>query len=246
MKKYPILTIFIVIIFVIFVDISNLDSLLHKLSCNGFGLVFNTRCPDFYDLPIWDVAVALGTLTAVYYAYFAIRESNKRFEIEQTPYVVLDDRIYTAAGSGTEESVRHERLHTINITNVGRGSAINLTVTSDPEGKISIIEGSNPHSISLPSSKPYVNWAIDEQQVIKGLRKQGITNINLMVKDIPTEESLNHSNKHKADFHLYIWYKDQLENKYMTRVKIRHTHSHTSAPHFFKVMENKKVQIKKI
>lgn len=163
---------------------------------------------------------------AAYYAYAAIREANKRLEIEQTPYVVLKERVYTA-GSG-----KSEHLHIISLKNVGRGSAVRIIATADPEGEISIIEGSNPHSIDLALTEYHNNWAIDEQRVVEGLAKQG-KRVKSVVTDIPDENSLNDSQKHRADFNLYIWYEDQRGNKYRTVVKIRHS------GYFFKVMENK-------
>lgn len=232
MKKNPILVIFIVLLFVVFVDISNLDSLLYKILCSTFGLVFKTICPDFYDLPIWEVAVAFGTLTAAYYAYSAIRESNKRLRLEQEPDVRLTQRIGTASPLN--------ELHTISLKNFGKGRAVNITATADPEGTIFIIEGSNPHSIDLGPGDYNTGWAIDESQVIKGLAKQDIIikaskkgATPLVIEGIPDENKLKEGEKDGADFYLYLWYEDQLGNRYRTATKIRHS------GYFLKVMENK-------
>ena len=225
-ERQPFLFIALIVLLAVFVDLSNLDSIIHKSLCTAIGALFKTICPDFYDLSIWEVAVAFGTVAAAYFAYAAIRESNKRLEIEQTPHVVLKDRISTA-GSGKDE-----QLHIISLKNIGKGSAVKITASSDPEGKISIIEGSNPHSIDLASGEYHNNWAIDEGQVVKGLAKQD-KKIESVIRDVPDEAKLKDNEKDNADFCLFIWYENQAGNRYRTVVKIRHS------GYFFKVMENK-------
>lgn len=208
----------------IFFDISNLDSVVFKWACSVikfFG--FKTSCPDYYDLPIWEVSVTMGTLSAAYYAYAGIREANKRLEIEQSPYLVIKDRIYTAGPT--------DRLHLISLKNIGKGRAINIKATADPEGLISIIDGTNPHSIDLNSGEPHLGWAIDEQRVVEGLLKQG-KKVTCVANDIPDENALSEEQKVQADFYLYLWYEDQLGNGYKTETTFRHS------GHFFKVMKN--------
>lgn len=213
----------ILVLLLIIVDLSNIDSLLHKWLCTLFGTIFPTVCPDYYDLPIWEASVAFGTLSAAYFAYGAIRESNKRLELEQAPYVVLQYNI----------SLASDRLHTISVKNTGKGLAANIRATTDPKGEISIIEVSNSHTIELKSGEVNTGWAIDENQVIKGLKKQGVNIISSIVKEIPKEEDLSDEEKSRADFHIFLWYEDQMGYKYMTVIKIRHS------GYFFKVMENK-------
>lgn len=235
MKKFQFLSrhrLFLVILsifgIVAFLDLSNLDRYLHKEVCLILGLFFDTTCTDFYDLPIWEVSVSFGTLAAVYFAYAAIEQSNRQLEVEQTPYVVMKDRIVTA-GEG--------RLHVVSLKNVGKGMAINLTATADPEGKVSIIEGSNPHSIDLASGEYNNNWAIDEGQVIEGLKAQGKKVKSFVIKEIPDEVDLDEGNKPDSEFLLYFWYEDQIGHKYKTETTIRH------AGYFLKVMANKVLRI---
>ena len=225
-KNKPIITISLLILLALLVDLSNIDSELHKVLCLTLGKVFRTICPDFYDLPIWEVAVAFGTLTAAYYAYTAIKESNRRLRLEQEPDVRIKDRVQTAMTPNSS------RLHLISLKNYGKGRAVNITATADPEGKISIIDGSNPNCIDLGPADINSGWAIDESQVIKGLAKQGII-VKSVVKEVPDEKKVQEDEKHKADFNLYLWYEDQLGTKYKTRTKIRNSGG------FFKVMENK-------
>lgn len=222
----------IILIALCFFDLTNLDSFVYKSICLLLKFFqFKAVCPDFYDLPIWEVSVAFGTISAAYYAYQAIEESNKRLRLDQEPDVRIKDRISTAGSMN--------QLHTISLKNYGKGRALNITATADPEGKISIIEGSNPHSIDLGPGDYNTGWAIDEQQVIKGLVAQGIIikpvkrAIPLMSEGMPAEHMLKEGEEDKSDFRFYLWYEDQLGNKYKTITKIRHSGN------FFKVMENR-------
>ncbi len=163
-----------------------------------------------------------------------IRKQNEHIEnqlrIEQEPYLVIKDHIVIA---GSDPG----RLHIIMFKNIGRGAALNVLATTDPEGKISIIEASNPHSVDLGPGEVNNGWAIDENQVIKGLKEQGVSIEDSVVLGIPDESSLRESEKFKADFYIFLWYQDQLGKKYKTVTKIRHSGA------FFKVMENRRENI---
>lgn len=75
-RKLPL--VFLVILGAIaFLDLSNLDRYLHKGICLTLGLVFETTCPDFYDLPIWEVTMSFGILAIVYFACVAIGQSDR-------------------------------------------------------------------------------------------------------------------------------------------------------------------------
>src|SRR3989344_1651868 len=159
--KYLILLAFSILVFA---DLSNIDSFFYKYACGLLDIIFNLACPDFYDLPFWEVTVSVGTIATAYFALAALRQSNRQLEIEQTPYVVLKDRIATAANG---------HVHTMSLINIGKGMAANITAYTDPAGKISIIEGSNPHSIDLGAGVPNTGWALDNGQFIRGLVMQG-------------------------------------------------------------------------
>jgi hypothetical protein len=211
-------------------DISGLDSISYKLLCSLIALLFKNVCPDFYDLPIWQVAVAVGTISAAYFAYRAIRESNRRLEIEQSPHIVIKDRLFFG-GFGNKASG-------ISIVNVGRGSAINIRATADPEGKISIIDGSNPHAVDLNPEGYNNGWAVDEARIIDGLLKQGIEIKNSLWDETPDEQNLPEKEMYKSEFYLFLWYDDRMGNRYMTKTKFRNNNG------FFKVMENKFEKLK--
>ena len=225
-KNRQLWIILVLILIVVFIDITNIDNILYKFICNALGLVFKTICTGYYDIPIWEAAVATGTFTAAYFAYQAIQESNKRLEIEQSPHVVIQNGISIAVDFNEVD-----RLHTISLKNIGKGRALNIVATADPEGKISIIDGSNPNSIDLRDGEVNTSWAIDERQVIKGLKKQNIE-ASSVVNDMPDENDLDEDEKEKADFHLFLWYSDQMGNRYKTTTKFRHSSQ------FIKVMSN--------
>lgn len=223
------------IILLVFIDLSSIDSILYKNVCRVLSISFYVTCPDFYDLPFWEVTVSVGTIATAYFAFAAIKQaikeskqaakqSNKQLEIEQTPYVVLRDRITTVTGG---------HVHTMSLANIGRGMAANVTASTDPSGNISIIDGSNPHSIDFASGGVNSGWALDDGQFIRGLAQQGIKIKSNVLADIPDENGLAVKDKDKADFYVYLRYQDQIGHTYITRTKIRHSGS------FLKVMENK-------
>jgi hypothetical protein len=220
----------ILLLGVSFIDVSNIDNIVYRNFCSIISkLALPTHCARYYDVSIWELLVAIGTISAAYFAYQAVKDSNRRLEIEQSPYLVFNERIITNA---------HNQLHVIMIKNVGRGSAIRVTATSDPEGKISIIDGSNPHSIDLLQGEPHNNWAINENRVVEGLKEQGILVESTVMEDLPDENTLEIEQREKSDFNLYLWYEDQLEHEYVTVGKFRH-----SGP-FLKLMRNKVERIK--
>lgn len=229
LSEKPILVVAIVILLISFLDFSNIDSVIYKFTCTLISPPFLTVCPDYYDLPIWETATSVGTLSALYFAYRAIRQSNIQLEAEQTPYVVMKSNIGMATIEG------QSRMHIVMFENIGRGLASNITLTSDPEGQVSIIDGTNPHSVNLGSGQFNNGWAIDETEVILGLKKQGLKIKSSVIKDIPDENKVADTNL--SDFHLFFWYSDQVGKKYKTIAKIRHSGS------FLKVMENQVVKL---
>lgn len=210
-------------------DIFNLDNLLYQQACNFSKPFLSNTCPSYYDLPFWEVSVTIGTLLTAYLALQSIRESNRRLVIEQTPFVVLYDRILTA---GT-----NNHLHLLQVKNIGRGAAIGITATADPEGKYSIIEGTHPHSLDLGAGGVNNSWAVDEQRVIQGLSGSQSINITSVMGGIPDEHTLTEGEKERAGFKLYLHYYDQLNLEYRTETIIRHSSV------FLKIMENKVTEL---
>lgn len=223
MNDKPILVIALIVVLAFLFDFLNLDRSSYKVACSVADTIFDVFCPDYYDLPIWQAAATFGSLAALYFAYRAIIQSSKQLEAEQTPYVVMKNHIVMVDNS--------TRMHMVMFENIGKGLAANITLTADPEGKISIIEGSNPHTVNLGSGQYDNGWAVDEARVIEGLQLQGKNITTNVISDIPDENSV--ADKNESDFYLYYWYQDQTGQKYLTKTKIRHSGN------FLKVMENK-------
>ena len=187
LKKHPLRAILLLASVIVFVDLSNIDSVIHKVLCVSFGVLFKTFCTDYYDLPLWEVGVAVGTISAAYYAYAAIREANRRLAIEQTPHVVLD------------HIIRKSNRYGFAIKNIGRGPAVHITFsTSDAISKRNNAFFSNdqPHSANFYPFEESHYWYVDGNVL----------------------DSL----KHKNDYaHLYIFYENQSNVLFMTKVKIK-------------------------
>jgi hypothetical protein len=91
-------------------------------------------------MQVWDVAIAVGTILAAYFAYKAINQSNKQLEVEQEPYVVVNSSINLISNG----------RHMITLKNVGRGSALRITCSVDKEDKDKpFFETTESHSYNL-------------------------------------------------------------------------------------------------
>lgn len=88
----------------------------------------------------WEALGALGTISAGYFAYRAIKESNRQRELEQKPQLLVGNMNYPKADG-------------INIRNIGRGQAQNIRITSDIAGKKSLLDEHVPLSTSLVSGE---------------------------------------------------------------------------------------------
>lgn len=207
-------------------DFSDLDTFIHEHICTWFG----RECATYrYDLPFWEVLVSLGTILAAYFAYAAIKQSNRQLNIGLTPYLVLVDRVTTNADN---------TVQSITVENVGKGSAINVWLSSDQIGGTPLADSSNPHSHNISPGKR-VSWALDDNQLKKGLITQRIiSQLDFIALPkstpafdiIPDELTLEDHEKYKSDFHIYIWYEDQTPTKWRTTVTVRHS------GYFLKVM----------
>lgn len=223
LNQKPIVVVLLIVGLTFCFDFINIDKFFYKIACKIVDVFFDVVCFDYYDIPIWQAAGTFGTLAALYFAYRAIIQSNLQLEADQTPYLVMKNHILLAN--------ENSRMHAVMFENIGKGIAANITLTADPNGIISIIEGSNPHTVNLGSNQPNNGWAIDENRVIEGLRLQGKKIKSSIIGEIPDENKV--VNKADCDFYLYFWYYNQSGKRFVTKTKIRHS------GHFLKVMENK-------
>lgn len=108
--------------------------------------------PSFNLKSLIEVVSAIATVFAASAAWFAIRQSNKRLEIEQTPYVVLD------------HIKRESSRYGFAIKNIGRGPAVHITFsTSDDIFKRNNAFFSNdqPHSANFYPFEESHYWYVD-------------------------------------------------------------------------------------
>lgn len=73
----------------------------------------NNNSPDLRT--VIELMGSIGTFAAAFFAWFALRQSNKQLRIEQTPHVVLD------------HIVRESSRYGFAVKNIGRGSAVHIT-----------------------------------------------------------------------------------------------------------------------
>ena len=134
-------------------DVANWDCGSYKILCNSLSAIFITNCTDFYDVPFWSMLSSLGTIVALTAAWFAIRQSNKQLEIEQTPHVILD------------HIKRIGHRYGFAVKNVGRGPAVHIIfsrngdATSRNEGFFS---NDQNHSANFFPSEESHYWMVDE------------------------------------------------------------------------------------
>lgn len=140
------------------------------------------------NLKTWiELIGALGAISASVAAWFAIRQSNKQLKIEQTPYVILD------------HIVRENNRYGFSIKNIGKGSAISITLSKDNElykRNAAFFSNDQPHSANMMPQEESHYWMVDGH-VLDNL-------------------------KHVDSFaYLYIFFESQSNNLFITNVKIK-------------------------
>ncbi len=137
---------------------------------------------------IWNLLTSIGTIAAAFLAYKALNQSNRQLQGEQRPYIVAGNISYNG--------------NDIQFKNVGKGTAFNLYVSSDPKGNVHIQHPSLPEFQFIEPGKELTTLMVDENRIISyyGLNKQ-----------------LKHLNELKEEFHLYFWYKDVSGKHYRTQ-----------------------------
>lgn len=202
-----------------FFDAKNLDNFLYQYLRIG--------SLSYYDLPIWGLFTAVGTISAVVVALYASYKSTQHVErqlkIEQEPYVVAKNGISIEGIDGPSTDRKKDYLK-LSLKNIGRGPAIRITVTgmlNDPNKSL-FEDKKDPHSYDLGSNDEKIDWKIDENNLKELVKKRYNIEITQLNKDQP--------------IYLYIFFSDQLNKNYQTKVKL----FRSGSGDFLKVMENKK------
>lgn len=207
----------IVMISIGFFDANNLDNFLYQYLRIG---------PlTYYDLPIWELFTAIGTISAVAVALYAshksIKHVEKQLEIEQEPHVIAKDGV-SIDGIDSSDARKPIGYLMLRLKNIGRGPALRVTVTgvTDDPNKSLFEDKKEPHSCDLGSGDEKNDWKIDEHQ------------LKMLVQEKHKLEITKIDNAHPI--YLYIFFKDQLGKPNKVRVKLLRSGSGD----FLKVMEN--------
>jgi len=87
----------------------------------------------------WDALSSIGTIGSSFFAWQALAQSNKRLAIESTPHVV------------SYSNLEFPNLTAIQIRNLGKGTAFDISVSSDRYKKKVIVDPTQPDNSYLMS-----------------------------------------------------------------------------------------------
>lgn len=122
------LTNLVCILFIIGVlDIFNIDDALYCFTTLNFLL----KPCVYYDLPFWEVLTAVGTISSGLFAYAALNQSNTQLKAEQTPIIV--------GQTISKEQQGINGPYYLEFKNIGKGTALKLSVTTDYDGRVSAL-----------------------------------------------------------------------------------------------------------
>lgn|GEM_PF-5524432 len=157
----------------------------------------------FMSNTIWSIIQTLGVIASVIIAFLAIRSSNrsleKQLDIEQTPYVVGKGMISfnSIPGDGF-----NYLANCIYLKNIGRGMAKNIVISLEKTthgNKTILTESNQSTTIDLGAGEEAEPWLIKIDKLL--------------------EATTDDYSRVKA----YIYYFDQLDNRYITELKLERT-----------------------
>ena len=216
MKKIIFLTIapLMIIILIGFFDANNYDNFLYQYLRIG---------PlNYYDLPIWDFFMAVGTIVTTIVAVVALRLTHETGIFDKTPNVLASGTFIISTKNKKEDKNRTTNdirdmeidtdcsVHTFQLINIGRGLAKNIIPSIREEIKGKFLEDISPHSFILPSGKSTRDLG-EVLRVHGQIFEKGQTN-----ETIETEDE----NDAMVGW-FYIYFKDHSERTFKTKVKIK-------------------------
>lgn len=180
----------------------------------------------------WTALEAIGTIVAFIVALWAIFQNRKHFnkhiETEQEPFVLATDPMKLKKerkNIANKNSNNYVEQYEFKIKNVGRGPALKITGgTERNKDNNPFFADEFPHSYGL-SSAEFETTRIDKFRIEEMLTKD-------------TGEEQRHF--------FYLFYYDQMGNKYITTViiKKRIADAKKDTPEFYVVMENNREKVK--
>lgn len=116
---------------------------------------------------IWSAIVAFGTISAGYFAYKALDQSNKQLKDQQKPYIVSGNMNYDKTA--------------IQFKNIGNGVALNVFVSTDPDGKRRAEDPHLPENQYVESGRELTTLMTDPKKITV---KDGKITLYIHYKDI--------------------------------------------------------------
>lgn len=189
-QKNKELTIALILVFFIFVDISNLDSFFHKTLCSASTILpTSVVCPDFYDIPIWSVLEVSGVIATVIVALWSVniglKQANKQEKNAQEikmdqdmPLILINEGPRLHANGSIQ----------FTLVNVGKGVAKDIYVfieNVEIEGNFSMLNSSEAQKDISTNLYP------DRLRKIESLiqnDKDGILEMKILYKDMYDRE----------------------------------------------------------
>ncbi len=148
------LTIALIIVFIIFIDISNLDASFHKAFCLSLTILpTSVVCPDFYDIPIWSFFEVAGVIATVVVALWSVniglKQANKQEKSAQE--IKMDQDMPIIFLNPEPQPKLHKNGEVcLELMNVGKGIAKDVYVYIEDilvEGNFSMLTAS-PDNLS--------------------------------------------------------------------------------------------------
>ncbi len=180
----------------------------------------------------WTALEAVGTIAAFVIALWAIFQSrkhfNKQIETEQEPFILATDPMELKKERrdiANKDSDNYVEQYEFKIKNVGRGPALKITGgINRNKDNAPFFADEFPHSYGL-SSTEFELTRIDK----------------FRIEEMQTEQV----GKEQRRF-FYLFYYDQMGNKYITKViiKKRIADAKKNMPEFYVVMGNNREKIK--
>lgn len=174
--------------------------------------LFATRLQIFssFSFVSADTLTAIGTIVTAFIASIALFLTYRTGVFDKTPVVQAMGTFIVSTKEKTnkqrDESIEKGSVHTLQLINIGKGMAINVTPSVKEDVRGYFLEAINPHSYVLPPNK--------------GTRELGeILRIHGQRFVAGDEYELDFENDRKVT-HFYIHSEDYENKQYLTKVKI--------------------------
>lgn len=134
------------------IDLFNWDNFLYSLLCLNLKTVgIGTVCSHYFDIPVWEVLTAIGTISAGFFAFEALEKTRMQKVQDQTP-MLISHAINMPGGD------------CLQLRNIGQGNALFVFVSTDEEGSKVITKKEIPPIYYILPNGEYQNISINHIQ----------------------------------------------------------------------------------